>query len=137
MNDGKDAEKAFEKYWDGIGHCQRFRDKRDLMGINKNAKVHDFPKPADFMVSSPRHPIHYAEVKSTVDPKSFSFNKIRDAQHVAALKEAKRGDGSYKFYIFSYPLGKWFIMTCHEYIAILEAGRKSVNFEELRQWNMT
>lgn len=135
-NDGKEAERAFVKHWEDVakGHVQRLRDKADLMGLNKGANVADFAKPSDFLVSSPRHALHYAEVKSTNSATSFGFGKIQKGQNAAALKEDLRGQGQYIFYIFSYPLGQWFTMTCNQYATLLEAGRRSVKFEELSPW---
>lgn len=135
-NNGKEAEKAFENHWEAIGHVERLRDKKDLMGLNKGLRIADFAKPSDFTVSSPFHGLHYAEVKSTVDPKRFSFKDIRPAQSAAAIREAKRGAKAYKFYIFSYALGKWFVMDCIDYVELLEGGRRSVLFEELVEWLM-
>lgn len=133
-NDGSDAELAFERYWRSVGHVERIRDKKDLMGLNKGARIADFKKPSDFLVSAPGVPLHYAEVKSTVDAKSFSFNKIQEGQSAAALLEAKRGSGSYWFYIFSFTTGRWYVMPCRQYAEILDAGRRSVKFEELAEW---
>jgi len=133
-NDGKDAESAFEEHWTKVGHCERVRDARDLMGLNGGKRVADFKKPSDFLVSSRVHPLHFAEVKSTVDAKRFSFDKIQSGQANAAQREYLQGSGSYIFYIFSYPLGRWFIMPCAVYAHQLKMGRKSISFEELDPW---
>jgi penicillin-binding protein-related factor A (putative recombinase) len=133
-NDGKEAERAFESYWERRGHLERLRDKKDLMGLNKGTRLADFKKPADYLVSSKVDPLHYAEVKSTTDGKSFAFSKIQEGQSAAALKSAQRGDGNYYFYIFSYALSQWFVMSCHQYRTILDEGRRSVKFEELEPW---
>lgn len=133
-NDGKDAEKAFVDYWTKVGHIERFRDKRDLSGLNKGARLADFSKPSDFIVSSKDHPLHFAEVKSTTEATSFSFGKIQKGQSAAALNEARRGHGSYLFYVYSYPLGEWFIMSCLDYDDLCNAGRRSVKFKELKKW---
>lgn len=133
-NDGKDAEVAFLAYWAPRGHVQRIRDKKDLMGLNGGQRVADFKKPSDFLVSAPDVPLHYAEVKSTNDAVRFSFGKIQDGQSSAALQEAKRGSQSYKFYIFSYPLGQWFLMDCTEYADALSAGARSMKFEDMTPW---
>lgn len=133
-NDGKDAELAFERHWLSVGHIERVRDKKDLMGLNKGMRIADFKKPSDFLVSARGVPLHFAEVKSTVDAKSFTFSKIQDGQSKAALTEHARGCGAYIFYIFSYPLGQWFTMNCDQYAAVLEKGRRSVKFEELTPW---
>ena len=133
-NDGTEAERAFVSYWDKRGHLERFRDKKDLMGLNKGKRLADFAKPADYLVSAPDTLLHYAEVKSTTNAVSFSFSKIQPGQSAAALKEHRRGPGAYTFYIFSYPLGKWFLMSCTLYAKLVDEGRRSVKFEELREW---
>lgn len=134
-NNGKQAEQAFEFYWNHVGHCVRFWDAADLRGLNGGKAVKDFAKPADYAVSSPTHPLHFAEVKSCWSKTSFSFGCIRPGQSAAALQSAKRGDASYMFYIFSYALGQWFVMNCVQYRTVLDAGSKSVKFEELAPWS--
>lgn len=133
-NDGKDAERAFVAHWESVGHCQRLRDKKDLVGLNRGAPVADFAKPSDFIVSSPTINLHFAEVKSTTDKTSFAFGKIQKGQSAAALKEARRGCGAYFFYIFSYPLGRWFLMGCKTYSQLIDSGVRSVKFKDLPEW---
>lgn len=134
-NDGKEAESAFVQHWESVGHIERLRDKKDLMGLNGGRQIADFVKPADFIVSSPDTALHYAEVKSTIDRTKFTFNKIRPGQHIAALKSVQRGDGAYLFYIFSYAAGTWYKMTAHHYRGLLDDGRRSVDFQELPLWH--
>lgn len=133
-NNGKPAEAAFVEHWEKVGHVQRFYDQADLRGRNGGQHVGDFPKPADYLVSSPHDDLHFAEVKSCHGKTSFPFGSIQPGQSAAAKLEAKRGAGAYIFYIFSYHHGSWFYMTCHQYVALLDAGKRSVSFEELRPW---
>lgn len=133
-NNGKEAEKAFEAYWEHRGHVERLRDKKDLMGLNKGANIADFAKPSDFLVSSKTDPLHYAEVKSTHNATRFPFADIRPAQSAAALKAARRGDGNYWFYIYSYALNQWFTMHCALYRTLVDDGKRSVLFEDLVPW---
>lgn len=133
-NDGKQAERSFVDYWERIGHVERLRDKRDLMGLNGGRNVADFKKPSDFLVSSPTHALHYAEVKSVQSGSSFPFKNIKEGQHKAAILETARGSSSFIFYIFSYELGRWYTMSCDQYTTLVNAGRKSVKFEELTPW---
>lgn len=133
-NDGKESERSFEAYWTAVGHCQRLRDKRDLMGINGGRMVADFAKPSDFLVSARDVPLHYAEVKSTVHKTLFEFKCIQPGQSAAAQREHLKGANSYRFYIFSYQLGRWFVMTCEQYAHALKTGRRSLRFEELDPW---
>lgn len=133
-NTGKSAEAAFEAHWKAIGAVQRFYDQADLRGRNGGRHVGDFPKPSDYIVSAPGVRLHYAEVKSCNGKTSFPFGGIRPAQSAAALLEARKGAGAYVFYIFSYEHSSWFYMTCVEYAALLDEGKRSVPFEELEPW---
>lgn len=133
---GKEAEKAFLDYWQRRGyHVERIRDRSDLVGLNKGLRLADFKKPSDFLVSGPRLPLHYAEVKSTDSPDAFPFSNIEAGQSVAAKLEANHGAGAYKFYIWSSQRMKWYIMDCRQYVKVLDEGRRSVKFEELEIWH--
>jgi hypothetical protein len=133
-NDGKDAQRAFLAIMGARPNTvvERFYDQSDLRGLNKGRAVGDFPKPSDFLVTEDRN-IHYAEVKSVQGAVSFPFGNIERGQSSAALRQARVG-GDYRFYLFSYGLGKWFIMPATTYTAALEAGRSSVKFSELKEW---
>ena len=133
-NSGKPAEEAFEEHWQRVGHCQRIHDAADLQGLNKRRRVKDYPKPSDYLVSSPEHRLHFAEVKSVHDKVRFPFKCITDGQHVAAMSEAKKGHGCYVFYIFSYHLGQWFVMDCWQYAEAIDSGARSISFKELKPW---
>lgn len=135
QNDGKQAERGFVSMWEKHGaHIERLRDKKDLMGLNKGLRLADFQKPADFLVSAHDVPLHYAEVKSTTHPSRFSFSNIQSGQSAAALREAERGAGSYKFYVWSYAQRRWYVMDCFKYADAVAAGRRSVSFSELFPW---
>jgi len=104
------------------------------MGLNKGVRLADFSKPADFMVSSKTHPLHYAEVKETKSKTSFGFSGIRPAQKSAAIREAVSGNGSYVFYIYSWHHSEWFKMNCFQFHQLVADGKKSVKFEDLDKW---
>jgi len=133
-NTGKEAERSFVAYWQVHGHIERLRDRADLVALNGDKSIKDFAKPSDFLVSSKDTALHFAEVKSTMDAKCLPFGNIKMGQHTAALMEARRGAGSYVFYIFSYAKGRWYIMPASQYAALVDEGRRSVKFEELLQW---
>lgn len=133
-NDGTEAQDAFVKTvmakprtW-----VERFRDAKDLRGINGGRPVGDFAKPSDFLVTE-NGSLHYAEVKSTQNPRRFRFSQIEDGQRSAALKQAAIG-GPYKFYIFSYGTSKWYLMDCQVYADAISQGKSSVLLEDLETW---
>lgn len=131
-NDGTAAEDAFEKLIKA-DDLYRFPDKKALTGLNGGRKVGDFPKPSDYLVTM-QGETFYAEVKSVQSATSFPFADIRPAQRAKALKMAAVG-GRYDFYIWSFGLGKWFLMTEELFAMAAKAGAKSIKFEELPEWN--
>lgn len=134
-NDGKDAERAFVARIKAKAGTiiERFWDQSDLRGINKGRAVADFAKPSDFIVTEDGN-IHYAEVKSVQSATSFAFANLEDGQRSAALRQAAVG-GDYRFYLFSYGLGQWFIMYADVFAATLATGKSSVKFNALPRWN--
>lgn len=132
LNDGTAAEEAFEKLI-LADDLYRFPDQKMLRGLNGGRPVGDFPKPSDYLVTK-LGLTWYAEVKSTQSATSFPFADIRPSQKAKALKMAAFG-GRYHFYIFSYGLGKWFLMSCNQFAFAITHGRKSIKFEELQEWH--
>lgn len=133
-NDGTAAQEAFvarvmkqPKAW-----VERFRDAKDLRGINGGRAVGDFAKPADFLVTEAGS-MHLAEVKSTQNPRRFSFGQIEAYQHATALKQAAIG-GPYTFYLFSFGTSKWYKMDCKTYAAYIESGAASIKLIDLPEW---
>ena len=133
-NDGKKAEEFFEQYWDTKpgADCERVTDSRALRGLNGGRAVGDFPKPSDYLVTD-EGLLHYAEVKSTEKSTVFPFSCIRPEQRAKALTMASIG-GPYLFYIYSFGLSKWFIMSAKVFAEAVKAERKSIKFEELVPW---
>lgn len=134
-NDGRKAEAFFESYWDSKpgADCERVTDSKALRGLNGNRPVGDFPKPSDYLVCD-NGLLQYAEVKSTEKLSRFPFGDIRPAQKSKALIMASVG-GPYFFYIYSFGLGKWFIMSAKVFAQAVAEGRKSITFEELAPWD--
>lgn len=130
-NDGTEAEAAFEVLIKA-DDLYRMPDQKALTGLNGGRRVGDFPKPSDYLVTKGGE-TYYAEVKSVQSAISFPFADIRPAQSAKALKMAAVG-GRYLFYIFSYALGQWFIMTETIYAAARKRGAKSIKFQELIRW---
>lgn len=133
QNDGTAAEKAFETLIKA-DVLYRFPDQKMLTGLNGGRRVGDFPKPSDYLVTK-TGVTWYAEVKSTQSSTSFPFADIRPSQKSMALRQAAKG-GPYCFYIFSYGLGKWFLMSARIFADAIAAGRKSIKFEELHRWSL-
>lgn len=133
-NSGKEAEKAFLARMLAVPGTviERFWDQSDLRGINKGKAIADFAKPSDFLVTQ-YGSIFYAEVKSVQSATSFPFSNLEAGQRSAALRQAAVG-GDYRFFLFSYGLGRWFLMPATLFAATLEAGKSSVKFSSLKEW---
>lgn len=133
-NDGKSPEQAFLKRMKAKPGTviERFWDQADLRALNKGRAVGDFPKPSDFLVTEDGN-IHFAEVKSVQSATSFPFANIERGQKSAALRQALAG-GDYRFYLFSFGLGQWFIMRAAQFAAARDAGKASIKFKDLPTW---
>lgn len=133
-NTGKPAEEAFLrrlKANPGVV-VERFWDQSDLRGLNGGRAVGDYPKPSDFLVTE-NGLLSYREVKSVQSSTSFPFSNIESGQRSAALRQAAVG-GPYYFHLFSFGLGKWFIMSAEKFRSVLDTGKSSVKFKELPEW---
>ena len=133
-NDGSAAQLAFvdrimetPNSW-----VERFRDAKDLRGINGGRAVGDFAKPADFLVTQ-HGETFYSEVKSTSNARRFSFGQIESYQHATALKMAAVG-GHYFFFIFSFGTSKWYILDCQTYAKAVSTGSASILLTDLIEW---
>jgi penicillin-binding protein-related factor A (putative recombinase) len=133
-NDGKEAQKAVLDIMQARKGVvvERFYDQSDLRGLNKGRAVVDYPKPSDFLVTEEGN-IFFAEVKSVQSTTSFPFGNIEHGQKSAARRQVLVG-GDYRFYLFTYGLGKWFVMPATVYANHLAAGKASVKFKDLEEW---
>jgi hypothetical protein len=131
-NDGTAAEKAFEVLIKA-DDLYRFPDQKALTGLNGGRRIGSFRQPSDYLITK-GGVTWYAEVKSCQSAVSFPFADIRPSQSAKALKMAAVR-GGYAFYLFSFGLGKWFIMTAGQYADVLKTGAKSVKFSQLSEWN--
>ncbi len=129
-NDGKSAEKAFveamelTKRW-----VHRFRDMKDVRGLNRGKAVAMFPCPSDFLIGG-NEGLFLAEVKSTYNTTSFSYADVRPAQRSAAANAAARGFPFY-FFVMNMNDGEWYTITATEFVEDLRAGRKSRPYKEM------
>jgi hypothetical protein len=139
-NTGKSAEVAFTdameltKRW-----VHRFRDMKDVRGLNRGKSLAMFPCPSDYLIGGSEG-LFLAEVKSTHNQTSFPFADIRPAQRAAAAHAASRGFPFY-FFILNMNDGEWYTMSATQFIEDMRAGRKSRPFKEmnpcsLMSWSM-
>ena len=140
-NDGKSAEKCFvdamelTKRW-----VHRFRDMRDVKGLNRGKNLAMFPCPSDFLIGG-ADGLFLAEVKSTQNETSFPFGDVRPAQRAAAAHAASRGF-PYFFFIMNTNDGEWYVMPATQFVETIRAGRKSIPYKELTpcslmSWSMS
>lgn len=132
-NDGTTAQDIFinsmesRKLW-----VHRFRDSKDVNGLNKKkgvGRVAMFACPSDYLVGGSGI-LFLAEVKSTYDPKRFSYGDIRPAQRSAA-GFANSCSFPYYFFILDMNTQQWYVLTAQEFVSDLKAGKKSRSYQEL------
>ena len=133
-NTGKTSEKIFEDNVEGL--VFRFRDKSDLMGLNKNARITTFGNPSDYVLCN-ESGMFLAEVKSSNSKSSFSFSNFTKAQLAAIYKMYKKGYGErYRIYVHSLASNVWYLITAKE---IMEQKGKSIkwkNMSTLTSWSI-
>jgi hypothetical protein len=138
-NSGKDSQKAFEEFIRLLGKSaflRRVTDMAEIRALNPKVKALKFPaQPADF-IATINGWMHYAEVKSSQSPTSFSFGKLEKEQWRCATLQTAAG-GDYVFYIHSMALGRWFRVPACLILQRRDAGHNSIKWSELEDfaWN--
>ncbi len=129
-NDGTAAQKAFTDAMDLTKRwVHRFRDMKDVKGLNRGKNLAMFPCPADYLVGGAEG-LFLAEVKSTYNETSFSFADIRPAQRAAAAHAYSRGF-PYFFFIMNMNDDEWYVLPAAQFVETMKAGRKSLPYKEL------
>lgn len=129
-NDGKDAQDQFIEAMEATGRwVHRFRDKKDMMALNRGKRVGTFANPADYMCGENGR-YFLAEVKSTQNKTSFPYGNMEPAQKAAAAHAASRGSPFF-FFILDMNTQQWYVLSAPEFVADLKAGKKSRSFKEL------
>lgn len=129
-NDGKSAQDKFIEAMESTGRwVHRFRDKKDMMALNRGKRVGTFANPADYLVGETGR-YFLAEVKSTNNKTSFPYANIEPAQKAAAA-HAVRVSSPFFFFIMDMNTEQWYILSAAEYISDVKAGKKSRPFKEL------
>lgn len=134
-NTGKPSEAVFVDRLGELGiHAERIFDAGALRGLNKRA-IADFPRPADFLLFTPRG-IRLAEVKSSSNATSFPFGNIERGQRKAATLTARAGAGSwaYLFFLHNLTTHGWHIMTADTFVETIKDGRQSIKWADVPLW---
>jgi penicillin-binding protein-related factor A (putative recombinase) len=131
-NTGTPSQSAFENIIAQLGkraYIVRFPDAKEIKG-RTGASGYTVDAPSDYILTI-NGLMEYAEVKSTVDPVSFSISKIRTSQWNAARKQLAAG-GDYWFYIHSLELDRWYRVPA-QYLLFYRHTKKSHKWSELEE----
>ena len=128
-NTGKPSEQIFVENVSGL--VFRLRDKADLVGLNKGKNIAAFGNPSDFWLIQDEG-AYLAEVKSSVNPTSFSISGFTAAQKSAIYKCAKKGYGDrYRIYVHCLDNNIWYLMTANDFMNLIDNDRKSIKWSEM------
>jgi len=132
-NDGTAAQDDFvsmmeERYGKNV-YIYRLTDTKEIKGALKQGFVKKTP--SDYIVTANGKMI-YAEVKSTIDPKKFSF-KFQKGQHIAMLRQTNAG-GDYMVFINSLHHKCWYMVPAEFFLA---NEKKSATWKELECFILT
>lgn len=136
-NDGKQSEEIFDDAWTVLGkraHVFTFVDTAKATGMNRK-KVNTGAQPSDRLVTF-EGVIHYAEIKSSIDPDVFKFSLLRPTQSAYAAFVLAAG-GPYFVYFHSLPYDRWFRIPYQVIKDAKAAGRGSLKIEELEPYAWT
>lgn len=86
-------------------------------------------QPADYVVTL-KGETFYAEVKSTIDEKTFHFSNIRK-QQMAASRRIIRAGGKYLFFIKSLEWDRWYCLCAS---VLHNHPTKSMTWEQLKAY---
>lgn len=131
-NTGAQAEDEFEHHWQSQGkaaHLLRFRDNKDIRGLNRGKALAAFKQPSDYLLTHQGVTL-YAEVKSSAHPTSFAFGLIAPYQLGSAERIVVAG-GRYDFFVRRlHPTeGRWFRLPAR---VVLSHPRRSLSWTELQ-----
>lgn len=108
-NTGKEAEKEFEdrlRLKGKSAYFYRITDASDVRGMTgKIGHIHAVP--SDYIVVDEVYGTHFAECKSTSDPKGFPYSLIKTAQW-AHFERINAAGGMYVVYIKNMNSRSWF-----------------------------
>lgn len=126
------AEKAFKKFWEAQGkstYVERMHDAADNYGLTNGKTIAAFKQTSDWIVVH-RGTTFWAEVKQCEGLTRFPFSNIRPHQ-LGRARMIRAAGGNYDFFIHSIALDVWFRVPCGVIIRLVDAGAKSVTWEDL------
>ena len=133
-NTGQKSQDHFEAYIRSQGkayYIHRFEDQKDLYRMNAGKRVKAGQKPGDFLIGW-NGQCSLVDVKSTIDPVGFRLTEIRPAQKEAAVA-LTASLNTYFFFIHSLATNRWYRVDWQFIRDVLEAGRKTIRWEEIEE----
>lgn len=132
-NDGKAAEKEFERHIASLGKRAFLYRFDDAAAIRAKTGAAGYAKkqPSDYLLTLDGV-TSYTEVKSCSNPHSFPFSQLEDGQHTAA-KQIVAAGGPYLIFVFSTMLKRWFVIS---YAEVLSSSKSSIKWTEMRPYNV-
>ena len=129
-NTGALAEEEFESFWQAQGksaHLVRFRDNKDMRGLNHGRALNAFKQPSDYLLTCQGQTL-FAEVKSTDNPAGFRLAQIAPHQLGSAQRVVAAG-GRYDFFIRS--KDRWFRVPAQ---VVLAATARTLRWADLEPY---
>ena len=136
-NTGKPSEDIFDDAWKFLGkkaYVFKFTDTAEARGMNRS-RVMIKAQPSDRMLTYQGINL-YAEIKSTIDPDTFSFGLLRKTQSAYAAGVLTAG-GPYDIFLHALNSNTWFRIPYRVVKDARDAGRGSMKFTELKDFTWT
>lgn len=142
-NTGKPSEEKFDETWQRQGKSAfvfKFTDAAEATGMNKGAArrgakvINIKAQPSDRLLVD-RGRTEFAEVKSTTDPRNFTFKLLRTTQSAFAAMVLAAG-GTYQIYVHRLDADVWYRVPYPLIQQTKDAGRASMSWAELDTLNL-
>lgn len=137
-NTGKPSEKKWLDAHAKLGKrawTHRFVDASEIVGKTGKVAIAASPQPSDFMLVLDGE-TSFSEVKSTQNKTSFPFSILQKTQSTQAKMILAAG-GSYWIYVHSLVLKKWFKLPYSLVTETKAAGKSSLKWSELTEYEWT
>ena len=129
----RQAESEFETFFPGKrSYVYAFEDTREAQKTGGSRRIFTKARPSDYVVVHEGE-MFFAEVKYTIDPKTFAFGSaLRKEQWACAIQTVSAG-GKYDVFVKCGADQKWYRIPA-KYLIELLPFRKSINWTEIPQY---
>lgn len=134
-NDGSYSEGIFDQFVEGHGknaYLYQFYDKKFMTGLNQRRQVAVPKQPSDRLIVL-NGETFFAEVKSSASAVSFPFSNIKPGQ-LGNCRRVTSAGGDYRFFLHNLTTDQWYQIPGSLILQTLDQGRKSLKWDQIKEY---